>query len=135
VGPQGCGIGYGGGAECTTGAPLPGWSVEVDTYHNAEVDPTTSQHVAFTFDGALRNQPLWAALPRVNDAAWHEMQVKVQAPRVTVRVDGATYLDADVQGHFDFPAYLGFTASTGGLTDEHRIRALAVTGRYCDAAP
>lgn len=132
VGPQGCGIGYGGGVSCTSGAPLPGWSVEVDTHYNQQVDPTPQPHVAFTFDGALVNQPLWAVLPKLDDAQWHKMRVQVTEPRVRVTIDDVTYLDGDVQGRFDFPAYLGFTAATGGYTNEHRIRALEVTGRYCD---
>lgn len=131
LGPAGCGIGYGGGSPCTSGDGLPGWSVEVDTYYNAEVDPTRDDHVAFSFDGALVHQPLWAPLPPIKDSRWHTMRVSVHAPHVQVAIDGTTYLDGDVAGDLRFPAYVGFTAATGGETDEHRIRALEVSGRYC----
>ena len=39
LGGTGCGIGYGGDASCTAGPALPGWSIEVDTYHNSGQDP------------------------------------------------------------------------------------------------
>ena len=51
LGGSGCGIGYGGSADCTAGPALPGWSLELDTYYNGGVDPTGDDHLAFTFDG------------------------------------------------------------------------------------
>jgi hypothetical protein len=131
VGPKGCGLGYGGGVYCTSGAPLPGWAVEVDTFYNVDVDPTREPHVAFAFDGQLLGQPLFKTIGKIDDARWHRMRVRVRAPRVTVSIDDAVILDGSVPGRFDFPAYVGFTAATGGQTNEHKVQALEVQGSYC----
>lgn len=132
LGGSGCGIGYGGNADCTTGPALPGWSVEVDTYYNGGYDPTDADHVAFTFDGDADGPAAWAALPEVEGTGWHTMNVRVADPHVTVTIDGVTYIDQDLTGSFGFPAYVGFTAGTGSVTNRHLIRALTVTDRACD---
>lgn len=132
LGGTGCGIGYGGDAGCTAGPALPGWSIEIDSYYNGGYDPTEDDHVAFTFDGDVDGPAAWAALPEMEDTGWHRMVVRVLAPRVTVTVDGVTYIDQDVSGTFAFPAYVGFTAGTGGETNAHLIDALQVTDYACD---
>lgn len=131
LGGTGCGIGYGGDASCTAGPALPGWSIEVDTYYNEGQDPTAEDHVMFTFDGDVDDPAAWAALPELEDTGWHTMSVVVAAPRVTVTIDEVTYLDQDLGGAFAFPAHVGFTAGTGGLTNSHLIDALQVTEHVC----
>ena len=132
LGGSGCGIGYGGGNGCTPGPALPGWSIEVDTYYNGEVDPTEDDHVAFSFDGQVGSYAAWAALPEMEDTGWHTMSVTVAAPHVTVVIDGVTYIDDDLSGDFSFPAYVGFTAGTGGLTNYHLIDSLVVSEYACE---
>jgi hypothetical protein len=128
----GC-LGYGShGADCPVSvAPLPGWTLEVDTYHNSW-DPTAEDHLAFMFDGDVGGVQAWATLPEMEDATWHTMEVTVNAPRVTVSIDGTVYLDQDIAGTYDFPAQVGFTAATGGLTNYHLIDALTVTEYLCE---
>jgi hypothetical protein len=53
------------------------------------------------------------------------------APNVKVSIDGVTYLDQAVPGNYNFPAYVGFTAATGGSTNYHLIDALTVTEYVC----
>ena len=132
LGGTGCGIGYGGDASCTAGPALPGWSIEIDTYFNGSVDPTDQDHLTFVFDGDVDDPAAWAALPEMEDTGWHNMEVTVAAPRVTVAVDSVVYIDQDLSGNFAFPAYVGFTAGTGGLTNEHLIDALEVEGFVCE---
>ena len=132
LGGNGCGIGYGGGAYCTAGPALPGWTIEVDTYYNGEQDPTPEDHVAFTFDGNLMTAPAWAVLPEMEDTGWHSMKVEVNAPHVLVQIDGVTYIDQNLSGNFNFPAYVGFTAGTGGQTNRHLIDSLEVTETICE---
>lgn len=132
LGGTGCGIGYGGDAACTAGPALPGWSIEVDTWHNEESDPTSEDHVAFTFDGDVDDPAAWAVLPDMEDGAWHTMNVTVIEPRVTVTIDGVAYIDQDLSGYFGFPAYVGFTGGTGGMTNYHLIDSLTVTEYVCE---
>ena len=132
LGPAGCGLGY-GSAGCTSGAGLPGWSIEVDTYDNGmPYDPTAQDHVAFSFDGHADAPVVWAALPEMEDGLWHVMSVNVVAPHVTVAIDSTPYIDQDVTGDFDFDAYIGFTASTGALTNKHLVDSLTVTEYVCE---
>lgn len=131
LGGTGCGIGYGGDAPCTAGPALPGWSIEVDTYYNEGQDPTADDHLMFTFDGDVDDPAIWASLPEMEDTGWHTMEVYVSAPHVYVSIDGVPYFDTDLSGFTPFPAYVGFTAGTGGLTNNHLIDALQVTDYYC----
>lgn len=131
LGGTGCGIGYGGSADCTAGPALPGWTLEIDTYYNGGVDPTGDDHLAFTFDGDVDAYKAWAPLPEMEDTGWHYVEVSVVAPHVTVAVDGIVYIDQDIPGNYSFSAYVGFTAGTGGETNEHRIDELTVTDYSC----
>lgn len=132
LGGTGCGIGYGGSASCTAGPALPGWSLEIDTYYNSEADPTADDHLAFTFDGDVDGFVAWAALPEMENTGWHLASVRVLAPRLTVAIDGTTYIDQDVPGNFSFNGYVGFTAGTGGETNRHLIDELTITDYRCD---
>lgn len=133
LGGTGCGLGYGGDASCTSGPALPGWSIEVDTFDNGvEVEPTANDHLAFTFNGDVDDYVAWAELPEMEDTGWHEMTVLVVAPRVTVSIDGTTYIDEVLAGDFNFDAYVGFTAGTGGQTNAHLIDSLTVTESVCE---
>ncbi len=132
LGGTGCGIGYGGDASCTVGPALPGWTLEVDTYDNgSSVEPTPNDHLAFTFDGDVDAYVAWAELPEMEDTGWHDMTVVVAAPRLTVSIDGVTYIDQDLSGSLAFDAYVGFTAGTGGETNLHLIDSLSVTEVVC----
>ena len=132
LGGTGCGIGYGGDATCTSGPALPGWSIEVDTYYNGGQDPTSDDHMAFMFDGDVDGAVHWASLPEIEDTGWHNMRVVVTDPHVLVEIDGMVYMDQDVSGNFNFPAYIGFTAGTGGATNRHLIDSLVVTESICE---
>ncbi|MBO84095.1 MAG: hypothetical protein CL927_01955, partial [Deltaproteobacteria bacterium] len=124
VGSSGGGIGYGG---------LPGWSIEVDTWHNAEHnDPTTADHLSLHLDGVVTAPLVWSDLPEMEDGNWHRMAVNVTGTRVTVDIDGSSYIDQDVPELTSFPAYVGFTGATGYYTNYHLIDALEVEEFVCD---
>jgi hypothetical protein len=130
LGASGGSIGYGSDG---VNPGLPGWSIEVDTYDNGyPQDPTPDDHVMFTFDGNQAGGYTWAPLPEMEDGAWHTMTVDVADPHVTVAIDGVSYIDEDISGYFAFPAYVGFTAATGALTNYHLIDALEVTEYVCE---
>ena len=127
----GC-LGYGGDPACPNAKTgLPGWSIEVDT-SLTDADPTSEDHGAMSFDGDVNNPVVWAALPEMEDTGWHSMEVTVAAPRVRVSIDGTVYIDEEVSGITDFPAYVGFSAATGGMTNQHLIDALTVTEYLCE---
>mgnify|MGYP000064523693 FL=1 len=122
VGSAGGGIGYGG---------LPGWSIEVDTWYNGGADPTEEDHVSVHIDGDTTNPVVWAALPEMEDGNWHRMSVNVSGTWMTVEIDGVAYIDQDVSQISSFPAYVGFTAATGSVTNDHLIDALEVEEFVC----
>lgn len=125
VGATGGGIGYAG---------MPGWSIEVDTWYNAENnDPTPADHISLHIDGNQGVYAVWSALPEMEDNAWHTMSVTVSGTHLTVLVDGVSYIDEDVPSlSTSFPAYIGFTGATGSATNYHRIDALKVTELVCE---
>lgn len=134
IGGHGCGIGYGGGVGCTDGPGLPGWSIELDTWYNPEQpDPTTCDHIALSFDGDIAYPKVWKPVHELEETGWHQVEITVDAPKVRVVIDDVLYLDEEVDGDFDFPAYIGFTGSTGGQTNSHRIRGLTVSENICGA--
>ena len=75
------GLGYGGGGVCGAFEPLYGWTVEMDTFFSAGLDPTEEDHVSFHFDGDVAGYEVYAAVPDMEDDAWHEMVIEVEAPR------------------------------------------------------
>ena len=122
VGGSGGGLGYLG---------LPGWSIEIDTYHNGH-DPTSQDHLSFHVDGNVGSPAAWVALPDMEDGAWHSAAIAVVGNHVVVAIDGTTYMDTTIDGLIPFSAYVGFSAATGSLTNYHLIDALAVEGFVCD---
>ena len=60
------------------------------------------------------------------------MTVTVLGRRVTVAIDGVAYIDQNLSGFTPFPAYVGFTAATGSVTNYHLIDALTVTRYVCE---
>jgi hypothetical protein len=122
LGGFGGGIGYAG---------LPGWTVEVDNWYNGGIDPTVEDHISVHLNGDVSNPRSWAALPDMEDGRWHTMRVQAIGAHFTASVDGVTYINTLIGGLTDFPAYVGFTAATGGATNLHLIDALEVRGTAC----
>ena len=134
LGGAGCGLGYGGGTTCDglpVDPPLPGWSVELDTWFNRDIDPISDDHVAFAYDGQVANPLAFAALPELEETGWHDVEVRVAGGRVVVSVGDVVYIDEAATKDLDFPAYIGFTAATGGETNNHQVRGLQVTELIC----
>jgi hypothetical protein len=124
VGLTGGGLGYAG---------LPGFSIELDTWYNAEYsDPTPDDHLSFHLNGDQTKLQAWSAVPELEDDAWHLLSVRVIGARARVDLDGVTYIDEDIAGLTPFPAYVGFTASTGGLYNYHLVDSLTVERAVCD---
>ncbi|MFZ5475319.1 MAG: hypothetical protein ACOZNI_00980 [Myxococcota bacterium] len=127
AGGDGCGLGYGGGADCTSGPALPGFALEIDT-RAGEDDCAIGEHVAFTFDGAITEPAACASIPDVEDGEWHAVRLRVTDGVLAVELDGVAVLDAPLDGYVDFQGVVGFTA-TGGATV--RVRDVALTDFVC----
>ena len=108
---------------------MPGCSIELDTYQNSH-DPV-QDHLAFVFDGQISSPEVVVTVPDMEDGQWHTLSVSVAAPHVRVELDGVVYIDQIINGHYSFPAYVGFTAATGSLTNSHLIDSLVVTEMVC----
>jgi len=134
MGAPGCALGYGEPHESCidTGEALPGWSVEIDTYYNPYIDPSSNDHLSLTFDGDLDTTAAWVDLPEVEDTGWHLLEIEVRAPWVQIRLDGEILIDEEIPEFTAFDAYVGFTAATGADTNTHTIRGLTVAGDACD---
>ncbi len=134
MGAPGCALGYGEPHESCIdeGEALPGWSVEVDTYYNPYIDPSSNDHLSLTFDGDLDTTAAWSDLPEVEDTGWHLLEIAVRAPWVQILLDGEVLIDEELAGFTPFDAYVGFTAATGADTNAHTIRGLTVSGDVCD---
>jgi hypothetical protein len=114
------GLGY-----AVTPTVVDAFHIEFDTYHNA-IDPTLGNHVAITLNGDPTNHLLWTETPTLENNAWHDIVLRIAGVRVTVIMDGVTVIDADAPG-LDFKGgYIGFTGSTGGSTNYHRIDDLQI---------
>jgi hypothetical protein len=114
------GLGY-----AVTPTVVDAFHIEFDTYHNA-IDPTLGNHVAITLNGDPTNHILWTETPTLENNAWHDIVLRIEGIHVTVLMDGVTVIDADAPG-LDFKGgYIGFTGSTGGSTNYHRIDDLQI---------
>ena len=114
------GLGY-----AVTPTVVDAFHIEFDTYHNA-IDPTLGNHVAITLNGDPTNHLLWTETPTLENNAWHDIVLRIEGIHVTVIMDGVTVIDADAPG-LDFKGgYIGFTGSTGGSTNYHRIDDLQI---------
>lgn len=134
LGAEGCSLGYGDAAAagCIDGAAgLPGWSIEVDTYYNPEIDASDADHIAMSIDGDQTSTEFYVEIPDVEDDAWHTMKVSSADGRILVAIDGATLVDEVVYADLDFDAFVGFTAATGGDTNLHLVDNLRVREGYC----
>ncbi|MDP2305004.1 MAG: hypothetical protein Q8P18_03150 [Pseudomonadota bacterium] len=131
IGGSGCGLGFGGGVACTGGPALPGWSLAFPSAMWEAPGCVDGPLAAFTFDGDLSTWAACAATPSLADGAWHTVAVSVDAPRLSVSIDGVSVLAEDLDATWAFPAYLGFTATTGG-PGTVEIGALSITDRRCE---
>ena len=123
-----------------------GLAIEFDTYDNnndgvASAD-IASDHTNFRdTDGGFATAPV--ALPNIEDGAWHPVVVSWNAATKTLSYtfDGqsvGTPLTGDLAtqyfGGSNF-AYVGFGASTGGLSNTQSVRNIAVTATLENQTP
>ncbi len=128
IGGDGCGLGYGGDASCTSGPALPGWSVELDTLAGDD-DCAVGDHVAVVVDGAITSPAGCASAALAGE--WHTVELVVSAGLVSVVLDGVTVLDAAVPSGQAFEGFAGFTAATGVGGGTVKVRNVTVIDSTC----
>ncbi|MEO1090539.1 MAG: galactose oxidase-like domain-containing protein [Pseudomonadota bacterium] len=112
-----------------------GFGIDFDTFDNrAAQGDIAADHTNFlATDGSFASTPF--ALPDLEDGAWHSVAVVWDAPTQTMAysIDGvaAGNLNRNVVAN-DLggatQAYLGFVATTGGRSNEQRVRFVSLQG-------
>ena len=137
--PMGAAATGGAGSGFGVAGLLNGLAIEFDTFRNGGgSDDLVEDHVAlFTTDGAFRTAPV--AVPNLEDGAWRRVVV-VWEPvdqTLTVSLDGVVLIEQVIdlsailggtQAHF------GWSASTGGVSNQQAVRINAVDAIYEPAA-
>ncbi len=106
---------------------MDGFAVEIDTFLDVGNGDPSANHVALvrTSDGAHLVAASPAALLR--SAGKRTAHVRLTATHLTIDLDGATALDAELPAAFVAPAapvYVGFTAASSALDDHHTVSNL-----------
>ena len=142
-------VGLAGGGIGATGI-VDGIFVEFDTFNNSAFGAFNSDDIAGDhtqirdtdsgFNDAAGAITAVTDLGQLEDSAWHNVSVSWDANTSTLSylIDGvamASYTDANIAntrfGGSD-QVYFGFSASTGGATNDQRIRDIAFTGTFGD---
>ncbi|MEO1270854.1 MAG: hypothetical protein AAFX99_22430 [Myxococcota bacterium] len=126
-------LGYGYGGDWGTYDDVPGFHIELDTWHNRfnggnefHTDPTEENHIGVMLDGDPGNHYLWAELPNIEDQQWHDVEITITGGNVLVTLDGDTVIDGFIE-QLDFKGgYIGFSGTTGFFTNYHRFDDLQI---------
>tara|TARA_B100001287_G_scaffold261698_1_gene250978 strand:+ start:20774 stop:27514 length:6741 start_codon:yes stop_codon:yes gene_type:complete len=119
----------------------PSFFVEFDTYQNTNLNDIANDHIAIQTNGVLNHNssnnlfpPQSIGTGNIEDDQWHNCIFDWDPlnKRFTVNFDGVQLIDINydiVTNIFSGTSatYWGFTASTGGLNNEQKIRYNSVT--------
>ena len=118
----------------------PSLAVEMDTWFNSGMDPTSSDHMAIISDGNNSNIDAHSEfvspidLPNIEDGLWHSFALNwtASSQAITVDFDGTQMINTNIDvsnlifdGGNDL--FWGFTAATGGAINLHQVKIL----EYC----
>ena len=120
-------VGGSGGALGAAG--IPGIAVTFDTFKHG-TDPSNNFVGVATTGSGLAYAQTSTAVPPLRNATVH-VDVVVSSGQVKVSLNGTAYLTTAITVPVN--AYVGFSGSTGGLTDRHQITAF--TASYGGTAP
>jgi hypothetical protein len=111
--------GAGGGLDFVN---APGYAIEFDTYQFNAGDPP-GRHIA-VLQNSISNH-LASAI--VETRGQHHVVIEFDSGRTQVFFDGVRLIDFTIPNYTPFDAFFGFTAATGGLTDNHVIDNFVLT--------
>jgi hypothetical protein len=124
AGDGGC-LMYGVSGVCGTHV-VGGFHIEFDTWNNLEYDPTDADHVAITLDGNPGNHVLWTPIGDLENNQWHQVEVALAGEHIEVELDSHVVIEGDVPGFSFKGGFIGFSGTTGNLTNYHRFDDLQV---------
>ena len=108
---------------------LDGYAIEFDTYDNGSWDSGDSNHIALIQDTPANplTQTNISAF-NLSDETYRHVLVDFDSGVISVDIDGTNYInDYTIAGYTPFDGYFGFTASTGGLNDYHKVANFNLT--------
>lgn len=128
-------IGGGGGGKGASGL-APAMVVELDTFLNPEANDPAVPHVAL-FSNADPNHSLTSHVqtfsqPGMADGTWRALSMSYDgAGTITVSYAGSQIVSAALNpvALVGTEGWIGFTASTGAFSSEHRVRNWSITGK------
>lgn len=104
-----------------------GYGIEFDTWENDAQDDPSGSHIAL-IEGSAGNHRAYSNYSF--DDRWHRAEVEVRQDSVAVSIDNKSVLEWDGKLSREYSG-MGFSASTGGSTDWHMVRDIALeTGGY-----
>ena len=134
LGDGGGDLGYGSGENTATGIAR-SLAIEFDTYQNSW--DINNNHISVLRDGNVNNALTTIAAPfDLNNGdvlnAWVEYDgntnlLEVSLADTAIKPDAALSLNIDLASVLGSQAFLGFSAGTGGLTNNHDIKSWEVT--------
>ena len=100
---------------------------KIEIRYGSGYDQTSS---ADTIDGECVGQPTLAntngALSYIRGPNYNRARIVYDTGNISVYVNDIFYLGAYLPHLFNFAGYMGFTASTGGYTDDHSIKNVII---------
>ncbi len=127
-------IGGGGGSMGFFGGGLTGYGVKFDTYTGG--DPEPENYIAVVDGAEASNTNGFFSndtIPELEDAGWFYVQIEVDNGHLQMWMSNESQgypltqvLDDTIPGYTGFNAYFGFTAATGGATNNHWVDDLAI---------
>jgi hypothetical protein len=114
----------GGGATGFGVGGLGGWAVAIDTFQNTG-EPAVPYLAIMDTTGAQISR---STIPNVRDSMNHVLRVRLEAGKVSVWIDAVSYLfEYPLPGYVPFAGHWGFGAATGGASEAHWIRDVAMS--------
>jgi hypothetical protein len=104
---------------------LTGYAVELDTYTNYPKDPDNN-HIALMDTTTLNALVSSSSIPNLDDGVERLLTLTKSGDDFTVTLDGATVFTYTLTGFPYSEVRVAFSASTGGLTNNHYIDDLTV---------
>jgi hypothetical protein len=113
-------VGGSGGALGAAG--IPGVAITFDTFKNG-ADPSNNFIGIAVSGGGLTYNQTSTAIPTLHNST-QAIDIQVAGGVITVKVGGVTKLTSTLA--LPTTAYVGFTGSTGGLTDRHMVTNVSI---------